>query len=439
MRSLKDLGHRIIYIDVTNGSIIDIVGKQGFEVEPIGFDHFPKPDVRKLAQFNIYGKIKKHFNYLSRIDKWILEEEIYDEIIDRIKPDLLILDTHYTIDAILLSKYKIPMFFYTLFVPMTKAFNVPVCTSSMIPNDSKWSHWKSRWTWIRHRVRLFLENEIYIKFFSVSFEERLRIYSLTSLLAQKNKFPLSEVIEFNKAFHIGFNNLPEIVAIPKEFDFPRDKHPNQINIGSVVDLNRYEKMPDNELRFKESLKTESGQVLIYCSLGTLAAIQYGNPLHFFRKVIEAFGSNNKYRLILSVGDKLTENDFENVPENIFIFQRVPQLQVLRHANMMITHGGISSIVECILLGVPMLVYPLSNRFDQPGNAARVVFHKIGLRGKINYDNCKKIKKKSDSILFDLSYKTNIENMKSAITTNNDFNDGIDLIKSALTQRLSSIY
>jgi len=45
--------------------------------------------------------------------------------------------------------------------------------------------------------------------------------------------------------------------------------------------------------------------------------------------------------------------------------------------MMITHGGASSVKECLYYGVPMIVIPLAE--DQYGNAARVVSHGLGVR------------------------------------------------------------
>jgi zeaxanthin glucosyltransferase len=48
--------------------------------------------------------------------------------------------------------------------------------------------------------------------------------------------------------------------------------------------------------------------------------------------------------------------------------------------MVINHGGMNTIYECIMAEKPMIVFPLSLKTDQNGNAARVVFHEIGVRG-----------------------------------------------------------
>ena len=48
--------------------------------------------------------------------------------------------------------------------------------------------------------------------------------------------------------------------------------------------------------------------------------------------------------------------------------------------MMITNGGMNTIKECISLEVPMIVLPV--KYDQHGNAARVVYHGLGVRGNL---------------------------------------------------------
>jgi UDP:flavonoid glycosyltransferase YjiC (YdhE family) len=48
---------------------------------------------------------------------------------------------------------------------------------------------------------------------------------------------------------------------------------------------------------------------------------------------------------------------------------------------MITHGGPSSVKECACFGVPLVVCPAG--LDQPGNAARVCYHGLGVMGSLD--------------------------------------------------------
>ena len=81
-----------------------------------------------------------------------------------------------------------------------------------------------------------------------------------------------------------------------------------------------------------------------------------------------------------MGNELNIESFEPSPKNVSIFRRVPQLRVLEASDLMVMHGGTNSISECITAGVPMPAYPGS--VDQPGNAARLVYHGMGLMGRM---------------------------------------------------------
>jgi UDP:flavonoid glycosyltransferase YjiC (YdhE family) len=76
---------------------------------------------------------------------------------------------------------------------------------------------------------------------------------------------------------------------------------------------------------------------------------------------------------------------------------------------MITHGGINSIKECIFLGVPMIILPVSG--DQPMNAARIEYHGLGIRGNLRKASVERIQALISKIEQNPSYKTRIEAMR----------------------------
>jgi UDP:flavonoid glycosyltransferase YjiC (YdhE family) len=76
---------------------------------------------------------------------------------------------------------------------------------------------------------------------------------------------------------------------------------------------------------------------------------------------------------------------------------------------MITNGGLGTIKECILSGVPMIVFP--GDFEQPGNAARVVYHGIGLMGDYQRASAEQIRSMIDRINNNAAFKSKIETMK----------------------------
>jgi MGT family glycosyltransferase len=104
--------------------------------------------------------------------------------------------------------------------------------------------------------------------------------------------------------------------------------------------------------------------LIYISLGTV----FNQAVDFYKLCFEAF-INTKYTVILSIGRQLQIADLGDIPANFIVREYVPQLEVLQHAKLFITHGGMNSTSEGLYYGVPQIVLPQSA--DQPIIARRV--------------------------------------------------------------------
>ncbi|NLG05418.1 MAG: glycosyl transferase [Clostridia bacterium] len=144
--------------------------------------------------------------------------------------------------------------------------------------------------------------------------------------------------------------------------------------------------------------------IIYISLGNALT----NNKRFLKKCIEAFG-HKKVNVIMSIGPFISEEGLGEVPGNIYIYQTVPQLDVLRHASLLITHGGMNSIGEAMYYGVPMILVPMGT--DQPMNTDRV--EEFGLGKKINWltTSARNLSGLAYSIIKDQEIKERCETMK----------------------------
>jgi MGT family glycosyltransferase len=107
-------------------------------------------------------------------------------------------------------------------------------------------------------------------------------------------------------------------------------------VGPTVHIDQYSKSYD----------------LIYASLGSVFT---DNP-SFFETCIQAFGTFGR-RAVVSLGDRFSPRDFDNVPDNIELRRFVRQKQVLQQAAVFVTHGGDSSVAEAIYCATPMIVVP----------------------------------------------------------------------------------
>jgi MGT family glycosyltransferase len=96
----------------------------------------------------------------------------------------------------------------------------------------------------------------------------------------------------------------------------------------------------------------TGNPLVYISLGTIN----NQRADFYRACFEAFGSHGG-QFILSVGKATNIDSLGAIPPNFIVRNFVPQLEILKRANLFITHGGMNSVQESAWFGVPMVVIP----------------------------------------------------------------------------------
>lgn len=163
--------------------------------------------------------------------------------------------------------------------------------------------------------------------------------------------------------HPGLN----LVYTLKEYqpyaeDFPEEQY--KFLGASVYDRK------EQEIDFKKA-----NRPVIYISLGTVVK----GAVSFFNKCIEAF-RNEQVEVIISVGRNFPIHKLKEIPDNIKVYDVVPQLSVLKQADVFVTHGGMNSISEALAHGVSMVVIPFIA--DQPTNARRI--EELGLGKKLDY-------------------------------------------------------
>ena len=149
------------------------------------------------------------------------------------------------------------------------------------------------------------------------------------------------------------------------------------------------------------------RTVVYISLGTVIK----GAVSFFQNCIEAF-REEPVEVIISVGEKFDQRKLKNVPENIHIYASVPQTEVLKSADVFVTHGGMNSVSEALVSGTPMVVIPFSS--DQPVNARCV--EQLGVGKQLAYSKADKITIKNFalSVAADSDIKRNMEKVQGFI-------------------------
>ena len=142
------------------------------------------------------------------------------------------------------------------------------------------------------------------------------------------------------------------------------------------------------------LRTDRVRPLVYVSLGTVLS-----DGAFFRRCVQAL-SELDCDAVLSVGEQTDIASLGELPGNVRAYPRVDQLHVLAGADAFITHCGMNSASEALLLGVPMVLFP---RHSEEGAVARRV-QELGAGVPLRRGTVKDIREAVRAVLGDPSYR-----------------------------------
>ncbi|MER6745911.1 macrolide-inactivating glycosyltransferase [Streptomyces fungicidicus] len=87
---------------------------------------------------------------------------------------------------------------------------------------------------------------------------------------------------------------------------------------------------------------------------------------FYRECVEAFGGLPGWHLVLQVGRHVDPAELGDLPDNVEVRSWVPQLAILRQADLFVTHAGAGGSQEGLATATPMIAVPQA--VDQFGNA-----------------------------------------------------------------------
>lgn len=134
--------------------------------------------------------------------------------------------------------------------------------------------------------------------------------------------------------------------------------------------------------------------LVYISLGTVI----NDRPDFYGNCIAAF-KDMAVDVIISLGNTLDPGQLGDLPDNIAVYPRVDQLDVLAKADAFITHCGMNSVSESLYMATPMVLYPQTG--EQHAVARRVA--EIGAGTYLRDDSPNGIRKAVQKILHSAGY------------------------------------
>jgi UDP:flavonoid glycosyltransferase YjiC (YdhE family) len=192
--------------------------------------------------------------------------------------------------------------------------------------------------------------------------------AIMDLLCARFAYP-AEGVSFDSVFMPDLSLVPEAVLCASAFDFPRTGEPPTY-LATPVELDREEEVAPALHRF-----LDADRPLIYVSLGSQSH-RFPRAVALFSAVLDAMRQHPEWQAVLAVGRERAIPALADPPPNALLIDRAPQLALLRRAALFLTHAGLGSVREAIALRVPMIAVP--QQMDQPGNAARVAHHGLGV-------------------------------------------------------------
>lgn len=406
-RLLQEKGLRIVYAGPP--SYRERVEEEGFELRPVQYarefviERFSIAIGLFIKTLLDAGFTRNRFReFLQNI--WEMEN-----LVKSVNPDVVFVDvtlSHYyncwegkTVIQLTtrLSPYRSP--------------GIPPLDSYWVPNGHVIDICFANWSWFWHitmrQIREVFENIIFIG------NSDLYFYHW---FFRKRGVDWLNTIERNVCFFDGLKKVLLLILVPKELEFScrtpqKDEH--YIHILANRNENKYYTSEYKTLKERLIYQKQNGIKLVYVSLGTLLYNHYVVAKQFFKKIALALGNLNGIEVMVSTGGIEVGNVTK--ASNIHYFSMLPQLDLLPHCDLMITHGGSGTVTECLEAGVPMLVYPLNIRIDQPGVGARVFYKHWGLRGK-HSDSILQIRNKTLKTL-EAPYKNNCKDIQRILHEN----------------------
>jgi len=409
---LKKWGYNLVFIDISDVFESQVVAR-GFEFEVILGDPSLSPHLMDKDN-SLLVRVQRLFRSVKRsnVAHYV---NAYDVLIEKFKPVVIVLDSRLIENTLLLSKYNIQTLVFQNLICPNKLPGVPPPNSRFIPRHSLWSHLMTEYLWLRFfvmKTRDRIQDNMHDR------NQGLVRYAVLKELATLIDYPVKEYIERRRFLNIGIRNVPEFIVHPRELDFPHKEPVNQFYIGYPSGESDVAPSSHSDItKYIGSIRSGSDRPLVGCILGNSGDIQLKTYKRDWTKMFEAFKIKSECDFVIFLGNDIEPDSLGICPANIHFVHYLElslTADITEYFDLLMTHADMNAITNAVHAGVPMLIFPRYNGNDQNGNAARVVYHGLGVQGKLGADSVAKIIERIDHVLGNPLYKSRVLKMKQRI-------------------------
>jgi MGT family glycosyltransferase len=135
------------------------------------------------------------------------------------------------------------------------------------------------------------------------------------------------------------------------------------------------------------------------------------------------------QLVISLGGRRDPEMFADLPGHPLVVRNAPQLELLKRAEIVITHGGLNTALEALMESKPMLVIPKA--FDQPAVAARLEWLRVAEVLSLEKLSSKRICIALVKLLSDVSYRSAAKEAQTRIRSADGLERAANIIEELL--------
>lgn len=405
-RRLAADGHAVTYASSPKAEAA--VRAQGLDFVPLEESRYPdflKADAELGRLTRMRRKAERQRQALESLGL-----DTLSDLLRRLQPDLLLIDGEMHEHILVAGASGVPMVLLNCFVSIWRRPGLPPPHCGARPGVGWWGSKIGIWLlWRALRLR---------KWRLARGQRWQRVgcdrLSLLRRLAQDLGVDLERETDRDQwLIPFTYRRLPVLSLHAFEFEFPHRPSPEVRYVGPLLLENRGEAPLDiAEQVSLESLyaarsQSQKRRRLLYAAFGSFFTADHD----LLRRLLQAVARHPDWDLILSLGGRSLPGELRPLPDNVHAFDWLPQPQVLRQVDAAVTHGGINTIDECILGGVPMLIY-CGGETDMAGNTARVVHHGLGLAGNGRRDSPQVIARHLERLLHEPQFVHNVRRLRS---------------------------
>ena len=355
------------------------------------------------------------------------------------QPDLLLIDMECHKAIVQTHQSGLPTVLLSRWFTVFDVGNVPPLHTRQLPATNPIQAIEIRWQWLALRVMKFRMEWRHrlsrLILAPVTYHAKTRLD--LGAVARAAGFSLSSMTQRNHWLipHV-YRHLPVMSLTAKAMDFGNRHDPRLHHVGAMVGkrnapspkLARGLEAVDRFLAQRRS----ANNPLIYCSYSTY----WQTDEHWIQPILALFEQRQDLDLIIGLGARSGADSLPQGVDNMLVLDYAPQIEVLRAADIVITHGGISTINEALSFGVPLVVCS-SGHVDQHGCAARVQHHSLGISCDTTPLDAREVETAIDQILGDTGQQIR-QNARDMQRTLRRYDQENSAVRFLLAQRASGI-